>query len=56
LKKRGLRAPWFRALFNIEINGVKSTAAIFCEKSAVSISGGVFLRTVESEFSVEGGG
>jgi hypothetical protein len=47
----GLLAPWFRAVFSIEIQQLRSAQTIFRESSAASISSGVFLVCLGSEFS-----
>jgi hypothetical protein len=47
----GMLAPWFRAVFSIEIKWLRSTTTLFRESSAASISSGVYLATLGTEFS-----
>jgi hypothetical protein len=53
IQEAGLLAPWFRAVFNIEINLLESTDTIFQESSAASISSSVFLGILGNEFANE---
>jgi hypothetical protein len=46
-----LLVPWFRGVFSIEINLMKSCQTIFRESSAASISASVYLGALGTEFS-----
>jgi hypothetical protein len=50
MAESGYLAPFFRAVFGIEIAQLKSVQTIFRESSAASITSGVFMVTVGAEF------
>jgi hypothetical protein len=51
IRDAGLLAPWFRAVFGIEIRLLRSSQTIFRGNSAASISSGVFMVALGREFS-----